>query len=485
MKKNSVFCAVACFGLAVCSQDVLAAFDTQLTLGVSTSYDYDNRDYEDVFVVDEATGESVQTNTDDDDYERLSLTPSVAILARDATTDLTFRYSPSLKYDLLESQTDLDNSLYAGAVKQLSRAWSITASDSFVHSDYYESNGAISNSSDTGTGETATDSSGNAENADSSGLSSDLGRKRYKRNTLSASTAYIYKPESNISFGADWTALRYDDTTWNDYQDYDRYSVTLGNTHQYSPKWNSRESFSYIRGDYEETGDPASDGYVSSDLDEYRFMAALDNVFSREDLLTLDYNFTGTSYDDEANADSYIHQTQFRWKHDYSRQLYSTAGAGPTYEKVEDQDGSWGGNGILELGYLPTKRSKLVLGALKTYDTDNFSGTNERGVVDAWEGYFRAQHDILQDLSVNGRLSYRFETRTALEGVDANGDVTTSDYDKELYVCGVGLNYSFLRDYSLGLGYTFTKVDSDIVGDDYDDHRILLTLSWQKVVARW
>ncbi len=58
-------------------------------------------------------------------------------------------------------------------------------------------------------------------------------------------------------------------------------------------------------------------------------------------------------------------------------------------------------------------------------------------------------------------------------------------YHDDLYIAGTGLSYTFLQFYTASVDYTFTKLDSDRAGDDYDDHRVLLTLSWQKELFHW
>jgi len=59
------------------------------------------------------------------------------------------------------------------------------------------------------------------------------------------------------------------------------------------------------------------------------------------------------------------------------------------------------------------------------------------------------------------------------------------EYHNDIYTVGAGLSYNFKQFYTAGISYTFIRQDSDRIGQDYDDHRLLLTLSWEKELFRW
>ena len=100
-------------------------------------------------------------------------------------------------------------------------------------------------------------------------------------------------------------------------------------------------------------------------------------------------------------------------------------------------------------------------------------------------------------LLLGGWLGYRYEDRA--DPAVALARVLTSDvpialadeedsleeYNKERYVAGANMRYDFSRYYSASLNYTFTHQESERIGDDYDDHRLLLTLSWEQEWLRW
>lgn len=147
-----------------------------------------------------------------------------------------------------------------------------------------------------------------------------------------------------------------------------------------------------------------------------------------------------------------------------------------------------GGNGLAEINYL-IQHGSFTFAVEKRYDVDNFSGTDERGFIDYWDTRALFNYKLSDHLSLNSRISYRYEDRespaVATEETVTSEPSTPLTYHKDLITTGLGLHYSFLQYYSAGLNYTFTKQISDRIGDDYDDHRLLFTLSWQQEWLRW
>ena len=177
---------------------------------------------------------------------------------------------------------------------------------------------------------------------------------------------------------------------------------------------------------------------------------------------------------------------RFTWERVFSPQVYTRLGVGPSYAKTEGSDGYWGGNGVAELNY-QIERGSFNFLLDKRYDVDNFSGTDRRGQVDIGDTRVSFDYLLQRDLAFTSYLSYIYEDREEpLLALDDAGLITgLEDVHTDRYIAGVGLNYTFLRYYSAGIDYTFIKQESDRIGDTYDDHRLLLILSWQKELARW
>jgi len=420
----------------------------KVTTGISTSYDYSDRQSEPVT--------AIPTNTSEDDYNRLAIQPLFILVSDSQQDHFEFRAAPSLKYDLLGHQTDWDNDLFLSAERSLSKVWQLRASNAFLQSDYHDSQ--IEGVVDPGI----------QDSQDSTPrLSADAGRTRYWRNTLKAGSTYFYGKESLVDLGADFILLRNDASEEIDsYEDYDRNAFHVKNEHRFNTIWKTIAGLSLIRGDYE----------TSSDLKEYHLLATVENDYFRYNKLSLNYNYIASRYDEIERDNGDIHQSRLTWRRDFSQRLNTTVGAGPSYEKSEGRDANWGANGIAEINYL-IQHGTFTFAVEKRYDVDNFSGTDERGFIDYWDTRFLFNYQLTDHLTTNARISYRYE--------DRESPALPATYHKDLITSGLGLHYSFLQYYSAGLNYTFIKQESDRIGDDYDDHRLLLSLSWKQEWLKW
>ena len=71
--------------------------------------------------------------------------------------------------------------------------------------------------------------------------------------------------------------------------------------------------------------------------------------------------------------------------------------------KSEGSDGSWEGNGIAELNYT-FLRGFFTAAIEKRLDVENFSGTDQRGLVDYWDFRLTYNYDITRNLTLNAGL---------------------------------------------------------------------------------
>ena len=56
---------------------------------------------------------------------------------------------------------------------------------------------------------------------------------------------------------------------------------------------------------------------------------------------------------------------------------------------------------------------------------------------------------------------------------------------KKRTTLGGGLQYSFWESYAASLQYTFVHQESETAIDEYDEHRLMLMLSYNKDFFRW
>ena len=458
---------------------------SKMTTGLTTSYDYDDRQA-DPITVDPTTNKVIGTRTDTSnyDYSRLAVQPLLDFVSDSQENHFNLHVAPSIKYDLLGNQTDWDNDLLLSAEHSLTKTWQLNASNAFLRSDYHDPQPE------------GTVVSGNQNIPNSTpGLSSDPGRTRYWRNTLKAGTKHLYDQQSQVDFGGDFTVLRNDESEVLDsYQDYDRYTFHLNNEHRFNSIWKTIADLTYVRGVYPMADTVASAvpqtlplDNMSNDLKEYHLDATVENNYFQQNKLSLSYNYIGTQYDEVLRNDDEIHQSRLSWRREFSQRLNTTLGAGPSYEKSEGQDGNWGGNGIAEINYL-IQHGSFTFAVEKRYDVDNFSGTNARGFIDYWDTHFRFNYQLFSHVTLDGRIAYRFEDRkdpVTTTGNALANDTTPAEYNKDLITTGLGVHYTFWQYYSAGLNYTYTKQDSELIGDDYDDHRLLFSLSWKQEWLRW
>ncbi len=427
-----------------------------LTGGMTLSYDYYDREETDTVGIAESA-------VSDDDYSRLVLTPLLRYISSGPRDTVELSAAPSLRYDLDDSETEWDGDLFLGADRYLSEQWQIRGSNRFVRSDYSSDDFIFSEDADEDPQESETEPE----------LSSDLGRTRYWRNTLDLASEYRYSEDSLALVGFNWSVLRNDDDDRQS-DDYDRYAVTLRDEHRFDIRWRSVVEFSAVRGEFE----TAETDAVSEDLWEYYLQLSMENNSIEHNPLFLDYNYIGTEYDESLQGDGQAHQLRLSWRHDASPQLYTIIGGGPSYLKTEGLDDSWGYNGVAEVNYL-LERGSYRLALEKGYTADSFSGTEERGFVDFWDVGFSFTRLLTEHLTLDGRLGYRWEERTdfLLDEFEEN--------QEDRYRAGLGLGYTFSRYYSARVSYSFVSQDSDRPGDDYDDHRVLLSLSWERELLRW
>jgi hypothetical protein len=448
--------------------------DNSLTAGLSVGLDYDDRSSD---------------GSDDDDYRRLVLSPMVQFRSLSERDSFRLRAAPGIRYDLEESDTDWDSNLSVAVDRDMTEFWQMGISNNFLRSDSSDASDTrdTRDTVTTGFSDQAEPSEGDVEIAPSTTdpqLSGDRGRRRYWRNTLGLFSTHFYSEGSLFRMDTNYIALRNDDTGFRGDEDYDRYTAGLRNEHRYNAKWKSTTGVRYVLGDFEPSDDSAEDE-LSDDLQEYHLQLGLDNESILNNLLSVSYNYAATRFDETEQNDSDIHQMRFTWRRDISSRLYTKLGFGPSYQKTEGQDANWSENGIAEVNY------ELEYGFLnflveKSHSVDNFSGSDERGAVDSWETRLSGMHRLQKDLSLSGSLAYISEDREEFQETPSNGDESQiTEFNRERYIAGARLSYNFWQYYTASVNYTFTTQDSERAGDDYDDHRILLTLSWQKELFHW
>ncbi|BDD87633.1 hypothetical protein [Desulfofustis limnaeus] len=510
MRKSITYLIVVCAvsGVWCVAPERLAARSNSLTTGLAVSFDYEERDY--VALTDDPETEDVDESTlirDEDDFQRLLLIPRFLLRSTSERDTVELLVQPELQYDLLESETDWNGTVGVDADRFLSESWQVGISNHYLRSDSYDAG------VDDGE-EPAPAEPGVAPPAApvAPELSPDIGRTQYWRNAFSVFSRHLYREESMVRLGLGYIVLRDEnDALFSDVEEYDRYEVSLLNEHRFSAVWATELELSYIRGDFVETDTAAIQALIeelypegdaptfaeelSSDLEEYRAGLTVENRSIDRNPLSLGYSLVSTRYEEEERSDIDIHELLFSWRHDFSERTYSTLGLGPAYIDAEGGDDSWEAVGIAELVHR-IERGTLQFAVEKGYDTIDFSGASDHGLVDYWEARFLFDYDLSPNLSMYGELSYLYEDRSepipglaeVIAGevaLDPAGIPETDEYHNDRYMAGVGFSYTFWRFYTAAVDYSYVKQESDRELDTYDSHRILLTLSWELEAFRW
>ncbi len=474
------------------SHPALARLNT-VTGGITTSFDYDKTDY------DREDGANIAFPGQDNLTQQLSIGPLFIFESTSSTDGLSLSFNPSFVYDLEDSQSDVNHNFNLAAYRDFTRRLRIELSDDFIYSDDPQQ----------------------LENETSTGLN--RGRRRYWTNNVNFNTAYTYDAGSSFGAGYTYEVLRNDDTGPNGYEDYDRHIVDLSLQHRINAGWNFSLFSNYTRGlfdppDTERVARAAtiiediSPGItnnvnteeLSNDLTEYELGGTINWIYSSRKTFFLSYDFSATDYDSLLHYNTDLHNLTLGAQYQYSRRLSFDLGAGPSYEKTETFDPNWGYNAHLNFNYDIAEHTSFSAGMETGYDQENFSANNtalnrDQGLTEFWNYSVDLSHAINNDLVATLFASYRDENQeNILNGfvntLETEGNIASLDretfrddstFSRKTYEAGGSLAYTFLQWYTATLRYTYRTQDSEIFNDSYDEHRIYLTLSFQKELWRW
>ncbi|SHO46108.1 porin family protein [Desulfopila aestuarii] len=457
-------------GVAVClsmSAPLSAAVNT-ISAGVSTGYEYFDRNYDN------------SNSPDDDDYSRLRVSPFITIISETERQSLDFTYAPSFWYDFDESEDDIDHKLSLEYLRMLTRYWNVSLADNLSITDEFNS---YSPTTDPETGDIVSGGPG----ADVAGdtLRDQNGRRRYTNNSLSLGTMYTYYEDSSVSFDYVWAILRNDsDYSGSDYQDYDKHDFGLTVNHKINSKWRVTTSAGFIRGLYDSVENDSGSAIPadSDDVDEYRGSLSLNYRLNPLHALSGAYSYNLSDYDSNLRSDSEIHNVTLGWVWDVSPRLNLSFGAGPSYSKQDGQSGNWGSNENFGLNYTLEKGS-VGLTAAHGFRFDNFDGTDQKGSTEFWNMQTSLQHAFTEYISGSAYASFAKE-----DSDESSENGTPSGFEtvnSKVYATGLSVNYRFLEDYTAGISYGFVHYTSGNNEDDYDDHRASVTISYENELFQW
>ncbi len=457
--------------MVMCWSGNTIARQNSLTGGIGAGYHYGERSYD---------NEEEILEDDLGDRRDYLLWPEFEFETSGIHDSLLLRYSPVVRYDDLESETDIDQYLDLNWLTQINRKWSFELTDQFVFSsDPTRYEGPFGTVAEEAPLEDPTD-----ELIGADGLSQNLSTRRYWTNLLSMSTIYSYAAESNAEFGYEYRVLRNDSggDELIEYDEYDRHGVTALWSHRYSPTWSSEFDLGYIKGDFDDPGVEE----LSQDLQEYLVDLELRYSKNMNNSFPIGYRFQSIDYED-LRDDAWGNELTFSWDYVLDSRNHFIVGAGPSYAKTDDLSGEFDYN--VYANYIRSYQHGTVEALIaKSYLPRSFSGIGDTGLVDVTDVRVDINYEMSPNVTFDGFALYRYEEILNPDGeyyiaALGNGDpALESDigdvtYTRDAYSVGAGINYTFWRWYTASAGYIFYKQDGDLSIDSYEDHRVLLTLT--------
>jgi hypothetical protein len=470
--KRILWLVPACLVLATGSS---ASVNT-MSGGMSVGYDFSDRKYEDQ--------SDISGDSRDDERSRFFVSPVIRILSETPRHSAEIEYAPTIFYDVDESENDVNHRLSLDYNRSLTERWTMTLSNNFNNSDNYNSYSPVV---DSDTGDIVSVKPG-ADATTGDSLNDTSGSRRYFTNALSLGSSYLYFEDSTIGFDYSWSVLRNDETEeGSSYEDYDKHDFNVFVDHRITSQWKVVASAGYIKGLYDsvDSTDEDTESTESDDTDEYRGSLGVHHQLSTQHSLSTTYAYSSSEYESDLESDSEIHDLTFGWGWLVSPKLTLDMGAGPTYSKQDGEDGTWDYNGNFSLNYRMQKGSIGVV-ASGGRSFDNFSGTGERGTTDYWQLQSNLRQLLHQTTTFSAYVAYRNEDSDQATAVTTADDtVSLETVTSDRYSAGCSLNYRFLEHYSADLSYGYVRYESDNVEDDYQDHSMMLTLSYENDFLKW
>jgi hypothetical protein len=463
---------------------------------MSIGYDHWERDYDDepgIAPLDSKAG----------DRRDWLVWPKVEVQYNGIHDTLMFRYAPVLRYDDIDSTTEVDHYLTLGAERLLSRKWRVALQNLYALSNdpsrYNEPFFRIGEQGEV-PGETVADPGSGEQPSD--GITQNLGRQRYWTNNLHLETSYAYAEEGNIDFGYSFRVLRNDDDKAGDsYDEYDRHEFFGGLSRRFTPSWRSELGLSYIKGVYDDggiNGSPVAGApgflFVSQDLEEYRADVLLEYSRDARNDYPFIYRYREVDYED-FRQDIWVHELAAGWRHSFDSRTHFRMGAGPSYVDADNLDGEWGINGLVNFSR-DYQHANFSSQLSKSFQPRSFTGTDDTGMTDIVEARADLTYRFSKNLSSVIFASYQYEdilnpqgvyflSAVGESGTAVEQDVGDVSYDRDIYSVGAALDYTFLRWFTATLRYVYYSSDGEILRDSYDDHRITLQLSAGKELWRF
>ncbi len=389
-----------------------------------------------------------------------SITPRLTYKRAELTNNFLIDYAPSVVYSYHTDNERIDQYLQARYDSSLTQKWLVYMQDTFVlDEDPY---------SDPVADETNSQINDKDETIQ---VSDRRGRNRYWTNNFSTGSRLEYARQSFAKLGYQYQVF---DNKEAAFADFVRHSPSMSILHRLNHQWDSQFDYRFIKGDFDEGEDLASNTHHqsrdlkthASDLYLYYKLKPLTTVFGR-------YGYSQTKYDERPN-DYYYHLISAGLNHQISPTLNLGLEGGMSLlqmDNLSDHDAVQ-----LRIALIKAwERNSWSLSADSGLDEQQFSGTDDQGLSRFWAVRTTYHHNFIKDLTGLVSLSYRDDTY--LERIPES--------DEQRVQGDAMLTYSFAQWYQIALRYSYINQNADLEFNQYNDHRVLLEFSVIKDLLKW
>ncbi|HPA15598.1 MAG TPA: outer membrane beta-barrel protein [Desulfobacterales bacterium] len=285
-------------------------------------------------------------------------------------------------------------------------------------------------------------------------------RETYYTNAASFRLIHQFGASDSVYLGYVYGILRNDDPT---YEDNDTHTPSVGLTYWFLPDWGVDTRAEYTKGQYSDTLDT---GDLSDDLEAWEGSARLIKRFSRQFEGFAQYNHTYVDYKGDSE-DYHVYEPSAGINYTLAEELILTLRAGYFIQDREESDGEEGVllDGVLSKTWTFRRGSINAVGS-SGYEHADF-GAENLGFNRYYLGGLRAEYGFTRQFTGDVYGSYRRVKYTDIEE-------TRTDKITET---GLGISYQPWQWINMRLGYSFHTVDSTDDADEYDENRVLFTVT--------
>jgi hypothetical protein len=445
---------------------------------MSIGYDFQDRNYKQADTV---------ANSREGDTRNIFASPRVRFSSRDVSDLLEFTYAPTFTYDDVDSSDFVGHDFSLLAEKNISRDWLVRATNSYFYgqdsvSDNQGQRSAIIPSQEVPQPNPAPGAA--QPTGEPRQLSDVYGRQQYWRNDFGLRTDYTYAQDSVVGVGYNYGVLRNSNKdVVSGESDYDRHEGFGSLSYRFNTQWQAMTEVSYVKGLYDDKAFSNVTDIANEDLEEYHGMVRANYSWRPHDVFFGKYSYAETVYKDETLQNSTIHEFTVGWDHDFSQRLRMTLSGGPSIVTFEDSDNETGYNAYAGLIWNVQHAATLSAHTSYGYEYDNFDG-RQIGLSKKWSSGVEYLYQFTPQLQTSLSAGYeRSDSGDQLNGVIAANNSNQLNGTEKTYDAGLTVRYGFLRYYTLAASYRYA--DYTAPGDEYDEHRVLVTLTAAQEIFRW